>query len=76
MIRKFHDAKMEGRRDVVIWGSGSPRREFLHVDDLADVLPDTARIRVAGAEVVVADYAFWKRLVLERQSDRMEANHV
>ena len=36
MIRKFHDAKMEGRRDVVIWGSGSPRREFLHVDDLAD----------------------------------------
>jgi GDP-L-fucose synthase len=36
MIRKFHEAKVEGRDEVVIWGSGSPRREFLHVDDLAD----------------------------------------
>jgi GDP-L-fucose synthase len=36
MIRKFHEAKIEGRSDVVIWGSGTPRREFLHVDDLAD----------------------------------------
>ena len=36
LIRKFHDAKSEGRREVVIWGTGSPRREFLHVDDLAD----------------------------------------
>jgi GDP-L-fucose synthase len=36
MIRKFHDARVTGRQDVVIWGTGSPRREFLHVDDLAD----------------------------------------
>ncbi len=36
MIRKFHEAKVAGRDEVVIWGSGSPRREFLHVDDLAD----------------------------------------
>jgi GDP-L-fucose synthase len=36
MIRKFHDAKVEGRDEVVIWGTGAPRREFLHVDDLAD----------------------------------------
>ncbi|MBZ5589425.1 MAG: GDP-L-fucose synthase [Acidobacteriia bacterium] len=36
LIRKFHDAKVEGRGEVVIWGTGSPRREFLHVDDLAD----------------------------------------
>jgi GDP-L-fucose synthase len=36
MIRKFHDAKAAGTREVVIWGTGSPRREFLHVDDLAD----------------------------------------
>ena len=36
LIRKFHDAKMDGRGDVTIWGTGSPRREFLHVDDLAD----------------------------------------
>ncbi|HTM26413.1 MAG TPA: GDP-L-fucose synthase [Vicinamibacterales bacterium] len=36
MIRKFHEAKIAGAREVVIWGTGSPRREFLHVDDLAD----------------------------------------
>ncbi|MDO8678101.1 MAG: GDP-L-fucose synthase [Acidobacteriota bacterium] len=36
MIRKFHDAKEEGRTEVTIWGTGAPRREFLHVDDLAD----------------------------------------
>jgi GDP-L-fucose synthase len=36
LIRKFHDAKMAGASEVVVWGSGTPRREFLHVDDLAD----------------------------------------
>jgi GDP-L-fucose synthase len=36
LMRKFHDAKTRGERDVTIWGSGRPRREFLHVDDLAD----------------------------------------
>jgi GDP-L-fucose synthase len=36
MIRKFHDAREEGRAEVTVWGTGSPRREFLHVDDLAD----------------------------------------
>jgi GDP-L-fucose synthase len=36
LIRKFHDAKVEGTREVTIWGTGVPRREFLHVDDLAD----------------------------------------
>jgi GDP-L-fucose synthase len=36
MIRKFHDARVAGVREVQIWGTGSPRREFLHVDDLAD----------------------------------------
>jgi GDP-L-fucose synthase len=35
LIRKFHEAKIAGRPEVVIWGSGSPMREFLHVDDLA-----------------------------------------
>jgi GDP-L-fucose synthase len=36
LIRKFHDAKASGENDVVVWGTGQPRREFLHVDDLAD----------------------------------------
>ena len=35
-IRKFHEAKIAGAKEVVIWGSGTPRREFLHADDLAD----------------------------------------
>jgi GDP-L-fucose synthase len=36
LLRKFHEAKERGDRQVVVWGTGSPRREFLHVDDLAD----------------------------------------
>lgn len=36
LIRKFHEAKERGEESVTIWGSGEPRREFLHVDDLAD----------------------------------------
>jgi GDP-L-fucose synthase len=36
MIRKFHEAKLEGRESVEIWGTGTPKREFLYVDDLAD----------------------------------------
>ena len=36
LIRKFHEAKQENRPEVIAWGTGSPRREFLHVDDLAD----------------------------------------
>jgi GDP-L-fucose synthase len=35
LIRKFHEAKEQGDLEVVIWGTGTPRREFLHVDDLA-----------------------------------------
>jgi GDP-L-fucose synthase len=38
LIRKFHEAKVEGRPHVAVWGTGRPRREFLHVDDLADAL--------------------------------------
>ena len=36
LIRKFHEAKINNSIEVVVWGSGSPKREFLHVDDLAD----------------------------------------
>ncbi|WP_405387859.1 GDP-L-fucose synthase [Streptomyces sp. NBC_01102] len=35
LIRRFHEAKRDGAPEVTLWGSGSPRREFLHVDDLA-----------------------------------------
>jgi len=36
LIRKFHDAKEQGANSVEVWGTGTPRREFLHVDDMAD----------------------------------------
>jgi GDP-L-fucose synthase len=36
LIRKFHEAKMKNESEVIVWGSGKPRREFLHADDLAD----------------------------------------
>ena len=57
LMRKFHDAKIDGRRDVTIWGSGAPKREFLHVDDLADACvfvmhrySDTRHVNVGTGE--------------------------
>lgn len=38
LIRRFHEAKVTGAKEVVVWGTGSPLREFLHVDDLADAV--------------------------------------
>jgi GDP-L-fucose synthase len=38
LIRKFHDARLRNEGEVSVWGTGSPRREFLHVDDLAEAL--------------------------------------
>jgi GDP-L-fucose synthase len=38
LIRKFHEAKVAGAESVTVWGTGTPRREFLHVDDLADAV--------------------------------------
>jgi GDP-L-fucose synthase len=38
LIRKIHDAKTAGEKEVIVWGTGLARREFLHVDDLADAV--------------------------------------
>ena len=38
LVRKIHQAKIDGAAEVVVWGTGTPRREFLHVDDLADAI--------------------------------------
>jgi GDP-L-fucose synthase len=51
LIRRFHDAKVTGAAAVTIWGTGAPRREFLHVDDLADAVVLLVR-RYDGAELV------------------------
>ena len=63
LIRKFHDAKIRGERDIVAWGSGTPKREFLHVDDLADAClflmeryEGAAHINVGtGEDLTIAD---------------------
>ena len=36
LLRKFHEAKIDNQAEVIVWGSGTPRREFLHADDMAD----------------------------------------
>jgi GDP-L-fucose synthase len=51
LIRKAHEAMAAGARDLTIWGSGTPLREFLHVDDLADALVFLAT-RYSGEDIV------------------------
>ena len=51
LIRKAHEAKAQGRKDIVIWGTGTPRREFLHVDDCADACVHLMKV-YSGAEHV------------------------
>ena len=65
LIRKFHEAKVQGAASVSVWGSGSPRREFLHVDDMADACvflmeryDDTQMLNVGtGEDVTIAETA-------------------
>ena len=65
LIRKFHEAKEEGRHEVVVWGTGRPLREFLYVDDLAkavvfclDHYDEYEQINCgAGSEVSIRDLA-------------------
>lgn len=65
LIRKFHEAKISQAKEVVVWGTGSPLREFLHVDDLArgvihcmNVYDEYEHINCgAGTEVTIKDLA-------------------
>ena len=65
LLRKAHEAKLAGDAELVVWGSGSPYREFLHVDDLADAVVFLARnysqdehINVgSGSEVTIRELA-------------------
>ncbi len=65
LMRKTHEAKLRGDPSVTIWGNGSPRREFLHVDDCADacvhlmkVYSDESHVNVgSGMEVSIRDLA-------------------
>ena len=72
MLRRFHDAREQGLESVTVWGTGTPRREFLHVDDLADALlllmeryeePQTINVG-SGMEYTIAELAaIMKRVV-------------
>ena len=53
LIRKAHEAKLRGDRELVIWGTGTPRREFLHVDDAADALVHLMTHYASGEHVNV-----------------------
>lgn len=53
LIRKAHEAKVRGDREYVVWGSGTPRREFLHVDDLAEACVHLMEIGYDGPLVNV-----------------------
>lgn len=65
LIRRFHEAKLAGQPDVTIWGTGRPRREFLHVDDLAAAIehlltlgdpPDWVNVGT-GEDIPIAELA-------------------
>lgn len=66
LIRKAREAKLESSRDLLIWGTGTPRREFLHVEDCADacvhlmkVYSNDGHINVgSGAELTIYELAF------------------
>jgi len=65
LIRRFHEAKLSGATNVVVWGTGTPRREFLYVDDLADACihlmkayssPELVNIGT-GEDISIAEFA-------------------
>jgi GDP-L-fucose synthase len=77
MIRKFHEAKLNGSSTVTLWGTGKALREFLHVDDMADAClfllhryddPEIINIGV-GKELTIADLADTVRSVVGFQGE-------
>jgi GDP-L-fucose synthase len=77
LIHKFHEATKEMREKVVIWGSGTPRREFLHVDDLADACvflmshyDDSEIINIgSGTDITIRDLACLIRNIVGFQGE-------
>jgi GDP-L-fucose synthase len=65
LIRRFHEAKIAGLSNVVVWGTGTPRREFLYVDDMADacihlmkVYSDEKLVNIGtGEDITIAEFA-------------------
>jgi GDP-L-fucose synthase len=65
LIRRFHEAKLSGAPNVVVWGTGTPRREFLYVDDMADACVHLMKVHSSsdmvnigtGEDISIADFA-------------------
>jgi GDP-L-fucose synthase len=65
LIRRFHEAKLSGAPNVIVWGTGTPRREFLYVDDLADACIHLMKtyshdelVNIGtGEDITIADFA-------------------
>jgi GDP-L-fucose synthase len=65
LIRRFHEAKLSGASNVVVWGTGTPRREFLYVDDMADACIHLMKNYTAdelvnigtGEDITIAEFA-------------------
>jgi GDP-L-fucose synthase len=65
LIRRFHEAKLSGAANVVVWGTGTPRREFLYVDDMADACvhlmktySDQELVNIGtGQDITIAEFA-------------------
>ena len=77
MIRKFHEAKLEGKDEVEIWGTGTPKREFLYVDDLADACHhlmlnynDSEIVNIGtGQDVTIAELAVGIKNIIGFEGD-------
>jgi GDP-L-fucose synthase len=77
LIRKFHDARVSHLREVQVWGSGRPRREFLHVDDLADAClflmerySDGDHVNVgSGSDITIRDLASMVQAVVYPEAE-------
>src|ERR1700751_304740 len=65
LIRRFHEAKLSGAPNVVVWGTGTPRREFLYVDDMADACVHLMKVHSSsdmvnigtGEDISIAEFA-------------------
>jgi GDP-L-fucose synthase len=65
LIRRFHEAKVSGAKNIVVWGTGTPRREFLYVDDMADACVHLMKTYSAaelinigsGEDITIAEFA-------------------
>jgi len=77
MIRKFHEAKENNHTDVVLWGTGTPKREFLHVDDLASAvvfalenkMKDSLYNVGSGSEISIKELAELIQEITEHEGD-------